>query len=88
MTHEILLSSTAARQLRRLSKKERDRIVKVLRKLQEDPLTPRPGVDIKALEGTDPKKHRLRVGPYRIIYAVIHSKVKVIEVFRRGRGYR
>jgi mRNA interferase RelE/StbE len=88
MTHEVLLSSTAARQLRKLSKKERDRIVKALRELEEDPLTPRPGVDTRALEGTDPKKHRLRVGPYRIIYAVIRSEVKVIEVFRRGRGYR
>lgn len=88
MTHKVLLSGTAARQLRKLPKRERDRIVKVLVSLKEDPLTPRPGADIRVLEGTDPKKHRLRVGPYRVIYAVIGTDVRVIEVFRRGRGYR
>ncbi|MFQ5910506.1 MAG: type II toxin-antitoxin system RelE/ParE family toxin [Thermoplasmata archaeon] len=88
MTYEVLLSSTAARQLRKLPKRERDRVVKVLRRLEEDPLTPRPGTDIGALDGTDPKKYRLRVGPYRVIYAVMSTDVRVIEIFRRGRGYR
>ena len=87
MTHKVLLSGTAARQLRKLAKRERDRIVKVLEGLKEDPLTPRAGADIRVLEGTDPKKHRLRVGPYRVIYAVIGTDVRVIEVFRRGRTY-
>lgn len=88
MTYKVLLSSTAVRQLKKLAKRERDRIVNGLQNLNEDPLTPRSRADIRALEGTDPKKHRLRVGPYRIIYAVIGTRVRVIEVFRRGRGYR
>ncbi|MFQ6128840.1 MAG: type II toxin-antitoxin system RelE/ParE family toxin [Thermoplasmata archaeon] len=88
MTYEVLLSSTAARQLRKLTERERDRIVKALRNLGEDPLTARPRADIRVLEGTAPKKHRLRVGPYRVIYAVTGTDVRVIEVFRRGRGYR
>lgn len=87
MTYKVLLSGTAARQLGKLAKRERDRIVKVLVSLKEDQLTPRPGADIRVLEGTDPKKHRLRVGPYRVIYAVIGTDVRVIEVFRRGRRY-
>jgi mRNA interferase RelE/StbE len=88
MTYEVLLSATSVRQLRKLAKKERDRIAGALKKLEEDPLSSRSGADIRALEGTEPKKHRLRVGSYRVIYAVQGSKVKVVEVFRRGRGYR
>jgi mRNA-degrading endonuclease RelE of RelBE toxin-antitoxin system len=88
MTHEVLLSATSVRQLRKLPKKERDRIGKALRKLEEDPFTARSGADIDALEGTEPKKHRLRVGSYRVIYAVQGTQVKVVDVFRRGRGYR
>jgi len=88
MTYEILLSATSVRQLRKLPKKESGRIAKALRKLVDDPFSARSGVDIRALEGTEPKKHRLRVGPYRVVYAVVGKKVKVVEVFRRGRGYR
>ncbi len=88
MTYEVLLSATSVRQLRKLPNKERDRIVKALKKLVDDPFSARSGVDICTLEGTEPKKHRLRVGPYRVIYAVVGKKVKIVEVFRRGRGHR
>jgi mRNA interferase RelE/StbE len=88
MTYEVLLSATSVRQLRKLPKEERDRIAKALKKLEEDPLSSRSGADIRVLEGTEPRKHRLRVGSYRVIYAVTSTKVNVIEVFRRGRGYR
>ncbi len=56
--------------------------------LEEDPFRPRPTADIRVLEGTDPKKYRLRIGNYRAVYAVVGSEVKVLEVFARGRGYR
>lgn len=88
MTFKVLLSATCVRQLRKLSKKERGRIAKALRQLEEDPLTSRLGTDVRVLEGTSPKKHRLRVGLFRLIYAVKGTKVMVVEVFRRGRGYR
>ena len=88
MTFKVLLSATCIRQLRKLPKKERDRIAMALGKLEDDPLTSRPGTDERVLEGTSPKKHRLRVGPFRLIYAVKGTKVMVVEVFRRGRGYR
>lgn len=88
MTFRVTLSETAARQLRRLPAKTRERIVRALRVLEEDPFRPRPRADIRPIEGTDPRKYRVRVGDYRIVYAVAGSTVKVIEVFIRGRGYR
>ncbi len=88
MSYRVTLSETAVRQLRKLETAERGRIARALRVLQEDAFRPRPKVDIRVLEGTDPKKYRLRIGDYRAVYAVVGSEVKVLEVFARGRGYR
>lgn len=88
MSFRVTLSETAARQLRKLPADQRNRIAKALRVLEEDPFRPRLKADILDLEGTDPKKYRLRIGDYRAIYTVIRGEVKTIAVFIRGRGYR
>jgi len=88
MSFRITLSETAVRQLRKLPKDIRTRVVRALRVLEEDPFHRRPKADIRMIEGTDPRKYRLRVGEYRAIYAVVREEVKIIEVFIRGRGYR
>ncbi len=88
MTFRVTLSETAARQLRKLHSEQRNRIVRGLRVLEEDPFRPRPKADIRPIEGTDPRKYRLRIGEYRAVYAVVERDVKILEVFTRGRGYR
>ena len=88
MTFRVTLSETTVRQLRKLPRDTRTRIVKGLRVLAEDPFRPRPRADIRTIEGTDPRKYRLRIGEYRAIYTVLKDEVRVIEVFIRGRGYR
>jgi len=88
MTFRVMLSETAARQLRKLSAGTRTRIVKGLRVLEEDPFRPRPKADLRVIEGTNPRKYRIRIGDYRAIYAVVEREVKVVEIFIRGRGYR
>ena len=88
MTFRITLSETAVRQLRKAPKEVRVRIAKGLRVLEEDPFRPRPKADIRVIEGTNPRKYRLRIGDYRAVYAVVKNEIKVIEVFVRGRGYR
>ncbi len=88
MTFRVLLSETAVRQLRRLPPDVRKRIARGLRELGEDPFRARPKADIRGLEGTEPRKYRIRVGDYRAVYSVAGENVKVIEVFARGRGYR
>ena len=88
MTFRITVSETAARQLRKLPRDLRSRIAKGLLVLEEDPFRPRPKADLRTIEGTEPRKYRLRIGEYRVIYAVVEQEVKVIEVFVRGRGYR
>ena len=88
MSFRVTLSETAVRQLRKLAKGERDRIARALRVLEADPFRARPKADIRILEGTEPRKYRIRIGEYRAVYAVAGSDVKIVEVFTRGRGYR
>src|SRR5207249_8160346 len=88
MTFRVTLSETAARQLRKLRSEQRNRIVRGLRVLEQDPFRPRQKADIRTIEGTDPRKYRIRIGEYRAVYAVVGREVKILEVFTRGRGYR
>ncbi len=88
MTFRILLSETAVRQLRKLPPDARKRIANALRVREEDPFRARSKADIRILEGTEPRKYRIRVGDYRAVDSVAGKEVRVIEVFVRGRGYR
>ena len=88
-SYEILLSATAKRQLNELPADRRQRVVTALRRLGEDPFTPRPGVDIRKLwqEGDLPM-YRLRVGVYRALYFVVGREVRITRVARRAVAYR
>lgn len=85
--YTVLVSRTFQKQFQKLSNAVKKHARKCLSELEKDPLTPRAKADIRVLEGTDPKKRRLRIGDYRIIYLVEKRMVKVIEIFPRGRGY-
>jgi mRNA-degrading endonuclease RelE of RelBE toxin-antitoxin system len=86
--HAVLVSRAFQKQFQVLDSDLQSRIRAALALLQEDPYTPRSGADIRPLTDTYPKKYRLRVGDYRIIYTVDAVTVKVIEVFARKHGYR
>ncbi|MFA5896653.1 MAG: type II toxin-antitoxin system RelE/ParE family toxin [Thermoplasmata archaeon] len=85
----VLLSRTAARQLERLPKDAANRIRQRLRVLEEDPVRPRPGADIRPLwVHDDPPLYRLRIGDYRVLYFVLPEEVRVTEVVHRSQAYR
>lgn len=90
MAFDVLVSRTFQRFFGDLDEQTQERIREALEALQEDPYEPRSGADIKRLSNTDPVKHRIRVGDWRIVYRVDGDEgvVRVIEGFRRGRGYR
>lgn len=85
---EVLVSAHFAKEWRALPAPDRRRIKAGLAKLREDSRAPRAGADIKPLVATDPPKHRLRVGSFRVIYVVEGRTVRVLDLFRRERGYR
>ena len=87
MTFKILVHREAAKALRNLDNKTKKRIKENLSILEEDPYHKRSGADIRKLVDTDPVLYRLRIGNYRIIYAVEGDTVWITEVFHRSRGY-
>jgi mRNA-degrading endonuclease RelE of RelBE toxin-antitoxin system len=86
--YKILVSRTFQKIFNSLNKSVQKRIKSGLKELEKDPIKARPKADISPLSGTKPQKHRLRVGEYRIIYIIEKKTIRVIEVFKRGRGYR
>jgi len=89
MPYPVRVHREVARALSRMPREMRRTIVEKLRALEEDPYTPRPGADIARLKGTRGREDlfRLRVGDYRVIYAVHEDGIYVTEIFHRGRGY-
>jgi len=87
MPYNVLVSKTFQRKFQQFPNKLQDRIHKALKELQVDPYNSRPNCDIKLLKDTKPKKHRLRVGEYRIIYYVEKNDVKIIDLIKREVGY-
>lgn len=87
MSYRVLVSETFQKQFSGLDHRIQERIRTAIAALEDDPFRPRPHADIKPLTATDPVKYRLRIGEFRIVFVVIGSEVRVIEVFRRGKGY-
>lgn len=90
MSYEVLVSRTFQDWFDDLPADTRQRVRDGLEALAEDPYEARSGADIRPLENTEPRKHRLRVGPWRVIHRIEDESdaVKVLDGFRRGRGYR
>ncbi len=77
----VFLSKTAIRQLERLPRDANRRIREQLKVLEDDPIRPRPGADIRPLwSHDDPPLYRVRVGDYRVLYFVLREEVRVTEI--------
>ena len=85
MKKEVLLSSKAQKEFKRLSPSARKRIKEALYKLASG----YKHLDIKKLKGVDGREdlYRLRVGEYRIVYYPEKIAIKVIRIEHRSRGY-
>ena len=82
---EILIKRSAAKEIEPISrKKDRQRIVRKIRQLAEDPRPP----GSQKLSGRD--RYRIRQGPYRIVYSIEDDRliVYVVKVGLRSDVYR
>lgn len=77
MPYELKLHRDVEKQLRRIPKKQQERLVKTMRSLCADP---RP----QGCEHLQDKLYRVRVGEYRLIYGVFDDKI-VIVICKVGR---
>jgi len=87
MPYTVLVSKNFQQLFTQLPKEFQKQIRNSLKELQKDPYTSRSRCDIKLLKNTHPKKYRLRVGTYRIIYFIEKNEVKVIDLIKREVGY-
>ncbi|WP_414708162.1 type II toxin-antitoxin system RelE family toxin [Romboutsia sp.] len=87
MGYKVFVSRTFQKIYSELPRNIRDRIKEHLQELENDLVTSRSRCDIKMLRDTDPKKYRLRVGEYRIIYAIEDRQVKILDCIKREIGY-
>ena len=78
-SYELEISRTAEKQLRRLARDDRARVVRAMFRLSDDPY-PR---GARKLLGYD-DVFRIRVGTYRVLYSVSEAEVVVI-VLKVGR---
>ena len=84
MSFSIRIKGSAARELRRIARPDRNRIVAAIDQLAE---TPHLGT---ALKGSLRGLRRLRVGEYRVLYEVRDGAlvVLVVRVAHRREAYR
>ncbi|MBN1280559.1 MAG: type II toxin-antitoxin system RelE/ParE family toxin [Candidatus Thermoplasmatota archaeon] len=87
MPFTVIVSKTFQKDFQHLPNELQKLIRSGLKELQNDPYSARPHCDIKVLKNTKPKKHRLRVGEYRIIYTIEKNEVRVIYLMKREIGY-
>lgn len=87
MQYKVLVSKTFQKKFYRLQKNLQDSLRTTLKELEKNPYLSRPKCDIKLLIDIKPKKYRLRIGNYRVIYTIENKEVKVIDLLKRETGY-
>jgi mRNA-degrading endonuclease RelE of RelBE toxin-antitoxin system len=87
MSYKVLVSRTFQKKFQQLQKKIQTSMKESLKELENDPYNSRPNCDIKLLKDTKPKKYRLRMNNYRIIYSIENKDIKVIDLLKREVGY-
>ena len=84
---DVLVSQTAARELKALEEDLQARIKEKLRELAEDPSNRSGRPDVKKLSATKRHYYRLRVGEYRIIFFTEEKAIKVVRIANRSDVY-
>lgn len=81
----VYLSSNAQRFLKKAPKELSNRILVKMRNLSDDPFPS----DSKRIIGRNEKIFRIRVGDYRIQYAVLYDKNEVVitDIDKREKAY-
>jgi len=88
MSWTIKISSVAEKYYKTLDKKLRKRIKQNILSLSqyENPLE---SSQVKALTGDLKGFHRLRIGNYRVVFALLEKEriIAVVNIFPRGKAY-
>ena len=86
-SYEVLVSQTAAKELKALEQNLQSRIKEKMMELTEDPSNRSGKLDVKKLSVTKRNYYRLRVGDYRIIFFTEGVSIKVAKISKRSDVY-
>ena len=86
-SYEVLVSQTAAKELKALEQNLQSRIKEKMMELTEDPSNRSGRLDVKKLSVTKRNYYRLRVGDYRIIFFTEGVSIKVVKISKRSDVY-
>jgi len=82
LTGKILYKSSVARDLKQIGPKDKERILRQIKSiLVDDPRGWEP------LHGEFEGLRKLRVGDYRVIYALVGEDVLILRIRHRGKAY-
>ena len=79
MKYQVIFKKSAAKEIKKLSKPTKTRVIQVIDNLAEEP---RPA-EVKKLKGLSQDLWRIRVGDYRIIYT-IKDQIRVVNIRKVG----
>ena len=79
--HKIIFTNASFKDLERLDKNMRERILTELKSLSSSPLDSKR--DIKKLKGVGKNIYRLRVGEFRVIYFLSDIRLVVLRIIDR-----
>lgn len=86
-SYKILVSQTAAKELKGLDESVQSRIKEKLIELAQDPSNNSGRLDVKKLSATRRNYCRLRVGEFRIIFFIEEMAIKVVRIANRSDVY-
>lgn len=88
MSLKVAISESARKEFLHLMPEIQRRMKKAFDELSEDPYENRSGADIKKLRGGgEIPFYRIRVGDYRIVYAIVENEVRITAIINRKKGY-
>ena len=85
--YEVLVSQTAAKDLKALEQNLQSIIKEKVVELAEDPDNRSGRLDVKKLSATKRNYYRLRIGDYRIIFFTEGKSIKVVRISKKSDVY-
>jgi mRNA interferase RelE/StbE len=87
---EVLIDERVEKDLEKVPKYIVRKFIKLLDEFEKDPIRSRSGFDLKLMKRYPNNTYRLRIGDYRVLYAVDPGvkKVRITSVQHRGDAYK
>jgi mRNA interferase RelE/StbE len=79
--YRLVIAKSAFKQIEKIDRSQRNRVRDALIKLADNPYPE--GKKWKRLQGTGGEFLRLRVGNYRVMYAVVQDEIQILGVVHR-----